>query len=222
VNLDGLEDAGFALVPSFVDRVEAERLRALYSDDARFRSRIVMERHRFGRGEYKYFRDPLPPFVENLRRRLYAALLPSARDWSQRLGFDATFPDTLDGFLERCHASKQRRPTPLLLKYGPGDYNCLHQDLYGPVAFPLQATLYLSRPREEFDGGQVVLAEQRPRAQTRAHVVDPAQGDLLVLPTAAVPRAGTRGTYRATFKHGVSTVTRGERYALGLIFHDAL
>jgi hypothetical protein len=222
MNLETLDAQGFALVPGFVDRDAAVALRELYSDDALFRTRIVMERHRFGRGEYKYFRDPLPPAIEGLRERLYAAVLPAAQAWSDRLRLGANFPTTLSEFLERCHVQQQRRPTPLLLKYGPGDYNCLHQDLYGPIAFPLQATVYLSRPGEEFGGGQVVLTEQRPRAQTRPYVLEPSQGDLLVLPTNTVPRDGKNGAYRAVFKHGVSTVDWGARYTLGLIFHDAL
>ena len=222
MNLDRLDDQGFVLVPDFVDRGAAVALRELYDDDARFRSRIVMERHAYGRGEYKYFANPLPPDVAALRERLYAALVPHANAWSERLHQRLRYPATLQEFLERCDASHQRRPTPLLLKYGPGDYNCLHQDVYGPVAFPLQATLYLSRPGEEFGGGQVVLTEQRPRAQTRAYVLEPQQGDLLVLPNSVVPRAGKRGTYRAAFKHGVSSVAWGERFTLGMVFHDAL
>ncbi|HKE37622.1 MAG TPA: 2OG-Fe(II) oxygenase [Candidatus Baltobacteraceae bacterium] len=222
MDLSNLASDGFAIVPSFLEPHAANELRALYEDDARFRSRIVMQRHAFGRGEYKYFANPLPPAIADMRERLYAALAPTANDWAAQLRSDAAFPLTLAEFLERCFASEQRRPTPLLLKYGPGDYNCLHQDLYGPVTFPLQATIYLSRPGDEFDGGEVVLSEQRPRAQTRVHVLQPRQGDLLVLPSHSVPRQGTRGTYRASFKHGVGTVRRGTRYVLGIVFHEAL
>lgn len=222
MDLSALESDGFTLVTSFVDSDTANELRALYDGDARFRSRVVMERHAFGRGEYKYFANPLPPAIAGMRERLYAALVPVANAWASRMHLNVTFPATHPEFLERCFDSKQSRPTPLLLKYGPGDYNCLHQDLYGPVAFPLQATVYLSRPGEEFGGGEVVLSEQRPRAQTRVHVLQPRQGDLLVLPTHSVPREGRRGTYRARFKHGVGTVGWGARYTLGIVFHEAL
>ncbi|HZZ00713.1 MAG TPA: 2OG-Fe(II) oxygenase [Candidatus Baltobacteraceae bacterium] len=223
MNLSALATDGFALVPSFIESDTANELRAMYDDDAAaFRSRIVMQRHAFGRGEYKYFANPLPPAIGELRERLYAALAPTANEWASQLRLNVTFPSALGEFLERCFASDQRRPTPLLLKYRAGDYNCLHQDLYGPVTFPLQATIYLSRPGNEFDGGEVVLSEQRPRAQTRVHVLQPRQGDLLVLPSHSVPRQGTRGTYRAAFKHGVGTVRRGTRYVLGVVFHEAL
>ncbi|HEY1974972.1 MAG TPA: 2OG-Fe(II) oxygenase [Candidatus Baltobacteraceae bacterium] len=222
IDLSTLDTDGFALVPSFIDPDVANDLRAMYDDDARFRSRVVMQRHAFGRGEYKYFANPIPQAIAGLRERLYAALVPFANAWASRLHLDMTFPSTHREFVERCFASDQRRPTPLLLKYGTGDYNCLHQDLYGPVAFPLQATVYLSRAGEEFGGGEVVLSENRPRAQTRVHVLQPQQGDMLVLPSRSVPRDGTRGTYRAQFKHGVGTVHWGTRYALGVVFHEAL
>jgi hypothetical protein len=213
---------GFTLVPGFIARDDAERLRELYGDDSLFRSRVVMERHNFGRGEYKYFAQPLPHIVQSLREELYHELVPIANDWMRAFGSNVTFPASHQEFLDVCFASEQKRPTALLLKYGVGDYNCLHQDLYGPVAFPFQTTIYLSRPGEEFTGGEVVLTEQKPRAQTRAHVLSPKQGDLLVLPTRAAPRAGSNGTYKVNFKHGVSTVESGERYTLGMIFHDAL
>jgi uncharacterized protein len=220
--LDELRDAGFALVRGYATRAEAEELRAFYDDDALFRKRVVMQRHAYGRGEYKYFANPLPPRVQALRETLYASLVPLANEWMRALKIDASFPQTHQQFLHDCFESEQKRPTALLLKYGPGDYNCLHQDIYGPVAFPLQATLYLSRPGEEFRGGEVVLTEQRPRAQSRAYALSPEQGDLLVLPSRLAPRTGTNGTYRVSFKHGVSTIASGTRYALGLIFHDAL
>jgi hypothetical protein len=222
VAADQLDDRGFVLVPGFVDAREARALRALYDDDALFRKRIVMERHAYGRGEYKYFANPLPARVRAMREELYAWLRPVANHWMLRLGSNAVFPETHQGFLHDCLEAEQVRPTALLLKYGPGDFNCLHQDIYGPVAFPLQATLYLSRPGEEFTGGEVVLVEQKARVQSRAHVIAPEQGDLLILPSRTMPRTGASGTYRSTFKHGVSTVTAGERYTLGLIFHDAL
>ena len=212
---------GFALVPEVIDTSESLSLRRLYEDDALFRSRIVMERHSFGQGEYKYFGNPLPPRVQRLREGLYEQLLPVANEWARRLGRVVTFPPTHQAFLHDCVAGEQRRPTALLLRYHAGDYNRLHQDLYGPVAFPLQATIYLSRAGEEFGGAEVVLAEQKPRAQTRVHVLTPNQGDMLVLPTGAAPIAGAAGYYRATFRHGVSTVAWGERFTLGIVLHDA-
>ena len=222
MDLTALHSDGFALVPAFVAPETADELRAIYDDDARFRSRVVMQRHAFGRGEYKYFANPLPPAIAHMRERLYAELAPVANAWAPALHLKTSFPATHREFVERCFDSEQRRPTPLLLRYTKGDYNCLHQDLYGPVAFPLQATVYLSRPGDEFGGGEVVLSENRPRAQTRVHVLQPKQGDLLVLPSHSVPREGTRGTYRAQFKHGVGTVRWGTRYVLGIVFHEAL
>lgn len=212
---------GFALIGSAIDRREAFSLRALYDDDSLFRSRIVMERHSFGKGEYKYFANPLPPRIGELRERLYEELLAIANEWMHRLAIGHVFPATHQAFLHECLAGEQTRPTALLLRYGAGDYNRLHQDLYGPVAFPLQATLYLSRPGAEFGGGEVVLAEQKPRAQTRVHVLSPDQGDMLVLPTNVLPRAGEKGYYRAAFRHGVSTIAWGVRFSLGLVLHDA-
>ncbi|HTA38749.1 MAG TPA: 2OG-Fe(II) oxygenase [Candidatus Acidoferrales bacterium] len=220
--LDELRESGFTLVRGHADAAAAEELRALYDDDALFRKRIVMERHAYGRGEYKYFANPLPARVQALRERLYAALVPLANEWMRDLKSDVTFPATHQQFLHDCFESEQKRPTALLLKYGAGDFNCLHQDIYGPVAFPFQATLYLSRPGEEFRGGEVVLTEQRPRAQSRAYALVPEQGDLLILPSRLAPRRGANGAYRVAFRHGVSTVTWGTRFALGLIFHDAL
>jgi uncharacterized protein len=217
-----LEETGFALVPSFIDEATATALRALYPDDRLFRSRVVMERHAFGRGEYKYFAEPLPPRIQALREQLYRELVPVANTWMRTLGMQTSFPTSHQQFLDTCFEAGQKRPTALLLKYRAGDYNCLHQDLYGPVAFPFQATIYLSRAGEEFGGGEVVLTEQKPRAQTRVHVFTPQQGDLLFLPTRVAPRRGTNGIYRVNFKHGVSTVTWGERFTLGIIFHDAL
>ena len=212
----------FTLVPSFVGERDAVALRELYGDDALFRSRVVMERHAFGRGEYKYFANPLPPIVQRLRDELYRELVPAANAWMEALGSTSRYPATLQAFLHECIESEQKRPTALLLRYGPGDYNCMHQDLYGPVAFPLQATIYLSRPGEEFGGGEVVLTEQPARAQTRAHVIVPKQGDLLILPTRYAPRYGKDPRpHRVAFRHGVSTVAWGERFTLGVIFHDA-
>lgn len=216
-----VRERGFALVPQFLDPAATESIRALYDRDDLFRKRIVMQQHAYGRGEYKYFANPLPSAVQSIRQSLYETLVPLANEWMQAMKLNAAFPSTHQAFLHDCFESEQTRPTALLLKYGAGDFNCLHQDIYGPVAFPFQATLYLSRPGDEFDGGEVVLVEQRPRAQSRAHVIAPRQGDLLILPRYA-PRRGANGTYRVTFKHGVSEVTSGTRYTLGIIFHDAL
>ncbi|HMF29061.1 MAG TPA: 2OG-Fe(II) oxygenase [Candidatus Cybelea sp.] len=216
-----LLENGFVVIPRGVDPAEARAFRTLYDDEALFRSRIVMERHSFGKGEYKYFAHPLPARLQVLREQLYRELVPVANEWMLRLGRSAEFPAAHQDFLHECLAGDQNRATVLLLRYGAGDYNRLHQDLYGPVAFPLQATIYLSRPGEEFGGGEVVLAEQKPRSQTRVHVLTPNQGDLLILPTSAVPMAGANGYYRATFRHGVSTVAWGERFTLGIVLHDA-
>jgi len=212
---------GHALVPGLLDAGECAALRASYECDAGFRSRVVMERHRFGRGEYRYFAYPLPPLVERLRREMYALLAPLANVWMERLGSAERFPLELSQLLARCGEHEQTRPTPLLLKYGPGDFNCLHQDLYGEIAFPLQATVFLNAPAADYTGGEFVLAEQRPRTQTRVEVLAPRRGDALIFPNRYRPVDGTRGTYRAAVRHGVSTVRSGERYTLGLIFHDA-
>ena len=212
---------GFALIRGAIEPNEAVLLRALYEDDGLFRSRIVMERHSFGKGEYKYFSSPLPARLQALREGLYEKLVPVANEMMRRLGRTTVFPATLQAFLQECVAVEQSRPTALLLRYVEGDFNRLHQDLYGPVAFPLQATLYLSRPGVEFGGGEVILAEQKPRTQTRVHVVTPDQGDMLILPTNAVPIAVANGYSRASFRHGVATVAWGERFTLGMVLHDA-
>jgi hypothetical protein len=212
---------GYAFVPRLLDASECAALRACYERDALFRSRVVMERHRFGRGEYRYFAYPLPPLVERLRREMYDVLAPLANQWMERLGSAERFPLDLVQLLARCGEHEQTRPTPLLLKYGPGDFNCLHQDLYGEIAFPLQATVFLNAPDADYTGGEFVLAEQRPRTQTRIEVLTPQRGDALIFPNRYRPVTGTRGTYRAVVRHGVSTVRSGERYTLGLIFHDA-
>lgn len=212
---------GFSLVRRALDPAEAVSFRELYENDSLFRSRIVMERHSFGKGEYKYFAYPLPMRIKNLREQLYEQLLPVANEWMLRSGRTPKFPPTHQAFLDECLTGEQSRPTALLLRYGAGDYNRLHQDLYGPLAFPLQATVYLSRPDEEFGGGEVVLAEQKPRAQTRVHVLKPEQGDLLILPTSTALISGDKGYYRASFRHGVATVAWGERFTLGIVLHDA-
>ncbi len=216
-----LDADGVAIVPSLLTRREALDLAACYDERERFRSRVVMQRHRFGRGEYQYFRYPLPPIVQALRERLYAALAPVANRWSERLGGGSGFPPDLDAFLRRCHEAGQRRPTPLLLRYETGDYNCLHQDLYGEHVFPLQVVILLNEPGRDFEGGELVLVEQRPRAQSAARVVALRQGDAAIIATHHRPERGARGWHRVNLRHGVSRVTRGRRCTAGIIFHDA-
>ena len=191
-----------------------------YDEDVRFRSKIVMARHGFGQGEYKYFATPLPQTITALRARFYSPLAEIANRWNERLGVATRFPDSLDSFLARCHKAGQTRPTPLLLKYGPGDYNCLHQDLYGEHVFPLQLAILLSDPKRDFTGGEFVLTEQRPRRQSRVEVVPLSQGEGVIFPVHHRPVAGTRGTYRVTMRHGVSHLRSGHRMTLGIIFHD--
>jgi uncharacterized protein len=216
-----LDTEGVAILPNLLTRDEALDLAAHYDDRERFRSRVIMQRHRFGRGEYQYFRYPLPPLVETLREQLYEALAPVANRWSERLGSGIEFPPQFDAFLRRCHEAGQRRPTPLLLRYDAGDYNCLHQDLYGEHVFPLQVVILLSEPGRDFDGGELVLVEQRPRAQSAARVVSLRQGDAAIIATHHRPERGARGWHRVNLKHGVSRVTRGRRCTAGIIFHDA-
>ena len=193
-----------------------------YSDDSRFRARIDMARHGFGRGEYKYFKYPLPDIVQQVRLAMYPELATLANDWAERLGGPARrFAAKLPGFIDECRRHGQNRPTPLLLKYGPGDYNCLHQDLYGDLVFPFQATFFLSRPDEDFTGGEFILTEQRPRRQSRGHSLSPKQGDAVIFAVHHRPVQSTRGHYRAIMRHGVSTLHSGTRFTLGIIFHDA-
>ena len=216
-----LEESGYGLLPRLLPPEECLRLRNLYGEEARFRSRVVMARHGFGQGEYKYFAYPLPEPIATLRRRLYPPLAVIANQWNERLGLADRFPEAHEDYLAQCHAAGQLRPTPLLLRYGPGDYNCLHQDLYGALHFPLQVAILLSRPGEDFTGGEFVLTEARPRRQSRVEVVPLQQGDAVVFPVNHRPVAGTRGFYRASLRHGVSRLREVERYTLGLIFHDA-
>lgn len=215
-----LATEGAARLGIWLDPQTCDDLRALYADGGRFRSRVVMARHGFGQGEYQYFASPLPPEVADLRARLYAVLAPVANRWAETLG-QPTYPPTLAEFTAQCHAAGQTRPTPLLLRYRTGDYNCLHQDLYGAVNFPLQVVIGLSAPAA-YDGGAVVLVEQRPRRQSRAEVFGLAQGEALAFAVRDRPVQGARGPYRGQMKHGVATVTRGERMTLGIIFHEAL
>jgi len=196
-------------------------LAGLYSEEERFRSRVVMARHGFGRGEYKYFSYPLPELVADLRSALYPCLAPTANRWNAAMRSDVRFPDTHAVFLRRCHQAGQLRPTPLLLQYAADDYNCLHQDLYGEHVFPLQVAILLSEPGTDFTGGEFVLAEQRPRMQSRAEVVPLRQGDAVVFAVHHRPVQGARGAYRVNLRHGVSRVLSGHRHTLGVIFHDA-
>ncbi|MCG8434824.1 MAG: 2OG-Fe(II) oxygenase [Gammaproteobacteria bacterium] len=213
---------GFARIENVLTPAECTRLARLYdSGDGIFRSRIHMARHNFGRGEYQYFDYPLPDFVQQLRESFYEMLAPIANHWHELLRIDRRWPDSLDELIAQCHAEGQRRPTPLLLKYGAGDYNCLHQDLYGPIHFPLQVIVLLSQPGRDFDGGELMLVEQRPRMQSRGMVVPLNQGDAVIIPVRERPRKGTRGFHRAAMRHGVSELSKGERFTLGLIFHDA-
>jgi uncharacterized protein len=216
-----LDADGFVQTPPILAASDCKDLAALFDDDGRFRSTIDMRRHRFGEGQYKYFDAPLPDPIEKARRAFYPPLARVANAWAARLGEAASFPADLDAFLERCHRAGQRRTTPLILRYFTGGHNTLHQDLYGEVAFPLQAVTVLNRPGADFEGGQFVLVEQRPRAQSRAHVIELQRGAFLLFPTRHRPVEGSRGHYRATMRHGVATVLAGERTTLGIIFHDA-
>lgn len=216
-----LDAAGHATTGVLLAADECARLARLYDADQHFRSRIVMARHGFGQGEYKYWANPLPEIVAGLRVALYRRLAVVANRWETALGRSARFPPDHAAFLAQCHAAGQTRPTPLLLRYGPGDYNCLHQDLYGELHFPLQVAFLLSRPREEFTGGEFVLTEQRPRMQSRAEVVALRQGEGVIFAVNQRPVQGSRGIYRVTMRHGVSRVRSGRRHTLGVIFHDA-
>lgn len=215
----GLDERGHHVIPGLLDRDACEGLAARYEAD-QFRSTVVMARHGYGRGEYKYYRYPLPPLIGELRRKLYERLVPIANEWQEALGSAVRYPDRHEDFLERCRSNGQARPTPLILRYGAGDYNCLHQDVYGETLFPLQAAVLLSNP-DDFSGGEFILTEQRPRRQSRAHVVPLAQGDAVIFPVRDRPVRGTRGFYRAQHRHGVSEVRCGQRHTLGIIMHDA-
>jgi hypothetical protein len=216
-----LDRQGWAVLPGLLSRGECGAVAALYGPGDLFRSHVAMARHGFGRGEYRYFAYPLPPLVEQLRSALYPRLVDTANRWHERMGIEIRFPEQHQAFLERCHSAGQTRPTPLLLQYGPGDHNCLHQDLYGDHVFPLQVAFLLSQPGEDFDGGEFVLTEQRPRMQSRASVVPLSKGDAVVFAVNSRPHRGSRGDYRVKLRHGVSTVRSGHRHTLGIIFHDA-
>jgi uncharacterized protein len=216
-----LDAYGCAVAPKLLSREACRELAALYPDDARFRSRIVMGAHGFGRGEYKYFADPLPELIVALRRGFYSRLAAVADRWNEAMGVSVRYPAEHEAFRARCRAAGQTRPTPLLLRYGPGDYNCLHQDVYGEHLFPLQLAILLSEPGRDFAGGEFVLTEQRPRMQSRAEVAPLTQGDGVIFAVRERPVQGTRGTYRVNLRHGVSRIRSGERFTLGIIFHDA-
>lgn len=216
-----LDEQGYGLTQPLLTSVECEELIRLYADRSLFRSRVVMERHNFGRGEYQYFADPLPPLVLEVREHFYPPLAGIANLWADRLKQKERFPATLGEFLEICRQAQQTLPTPLMLRYEAGDYNCLHQDLYGEVAFPLQAACVLSRHGRDYTGGEFLLTEQRPRMQTRGEAVTIEQGQFIIFANRWRPVAGTRGDYRVNMRHGVSRLKSGERYCLGLIFHNA-
>jgi uncharacterized protein len=216
-----LDAQGCAVLKGLLSADECRALASLYPDDTNFRSRIVMGRHGFGRGEYKYFSYPLPELIGELRPALYARLRDIANRWNEAMGIDIRYPEDHDAFLRRCHAAGQTRPTPLLLQYGAGDYNCLHQDLYGEHVFPLQVAILLSEPGRDFSGGEFVLTEQRPRMQSRPEVVPLGQGDAVAFAVHVRPVKGTRGFYRVNLRHGVSQIRSGHRHTIGVIFHDA-
>jgi uncharacterized protein len=216
-----LDAQGSAVIERLLSPDECQALAALYPKDGMFRSRIVMERHGFGRGEYKYFKYPLPDLIAALRTAIYPHLVPIANRWNNAMNIDVRYPEEHADFIERCHRAGQVRPTPLLLQYGTDDYNCLHQDLYGEHVFPLQLTILLSNPDKDFTGGEFVMTEQRPRMQSRPMVVPLRQGDGVVFAVHNRPVQGNRGAYRVNLRHGVSRIRSGHRYTLGIIFHDA-
>ncbi|MBV8214118.1 MAG: 2OG-Fe(II) oxygenase [Verrucomicrobia bacterium] len=215
-----LSNYGAAVLEKLLTPKECRLIAALYSEEEHFRSHIIMARHGFGKGEYQYFKYPLPKLIGELRTVLYSRLAPIANQWSKRMGEETRYPAEHEEFLQRCHDQGQLRPTPLLLQYVPGDYNCLHQDLYGELAFPIQVAILLCEPGHDFTGGEFILAEQRPRMQTRAEVVPLAQGDAVAFAVHHRPVQGTRGTYRVSLRHGVSRVRSGQRHTVGIIFHD--
>jgi uncharacterized protein len=216
-----LDDRGSAVIKHLLEPAECRALVALYAEDSRFRSRVVMSRHGYGRGEYKYFSYPLPDLIQQLRTAFYPRLAPIANRWNESMTIPVRYPDQHAEFLARCAKAGQTRPTPLVLRYGAGDYNCLHQDLYGENVFPLQVAVLLSQPEEDFAGGEFVLTEQRPRMQSRVEVIPLEQGDAVIFAVHHRPVKGTRGIYRVNMRHGVSRLRSGHRHTLGIIFHDA-
>ena len=218
---DSLDENGSAMLPGILSPGECRAVAALYPDDHLYRSLVVMGRHGFGRGEYKYFKYPLPGIIQGLREALYSRLVPVANRWNAAMGIGVRYPERHVDFIQRCHDAGQVRPTPLLLQYGEGDYNCLHQDLYGEHVFPIQVAILLSEPARDFTGGEFVLTEQRPRMQSRPEVVPLRQGDAVAFAVHHRPVEGTRGTYRVNLRHGVSRLRSGQRHTVGIIFHDA-
>jgi hypothetical protein len=216
-----LDEQGSALLHGVLSARECQALAALYPNESLFRSRIVMARHGFGRGEYKYFNYPLPDLIQGLRTALHPRLAPVANRWNTAMGIEIRYPENHQDFIRRCHDAGQRRPTPLLLQYGEGDFNCLNQDLYGEHIFPIQVAILLSEPQRDFTGGEFVLTEQRPRMQSRPEVVPLRQGDAVAFAVHHRPVRGTRGTYRVNLRHGVSRLRSGQRHTVGIIFHDA-
>jgi uncharacterized protein len=216
-----LDEKGFHVVSSLLNDGQCNQIKSYYDDETRFRSSISMSRYNFGSGEYRYFGYPLPDIIGELRTRLYVPLALIANDWNAALRKDNIYPQTHAAYLDQCLLAGQRKPTPLILKYQAGDYNCLHQDVYGEMLFPLQVAILLSKPEEDFVGGEFVLTEQRPRMQSRPHVVPLNQGDAIIFAVNDFPRQGTRGHYRVKMRHGVSEIRDGERFTTGIIFHDA-
>jgi hypothetical protein len=216
-----LNGYGWAMVEKILTPDECRAIAGLYDDGRLFRSRVVMARHGFGRGEYKYFRYPLPDIIADLRTALYGRLAPLANRWNESMNIDVRYPDAHADFIERCHQAGQTRPTPLLLQYGAGDYNCLHQDVYGEHVFPFQVAFLLAEPEKDFTGGEFVLTEQRPRMQSRAEVVPLHRGDGVIFAVHHRPVQGARGVYRVNLRHGVSRLRSGRRHTVGVIFHDA-
>jgi len=216
-----LWEHGYALTPALLTTAECAELVKVYPSEDAFRSHIIISRYRFGRGDYKYFDYPLPAIVQHLREHSYSHLVPFANEWNQALGLSDVFPERHSGFLQICATQGQTRATPLLLHYESGDFNCLHQDVYGAVAFPLQLTCFLSRPGGDYEGGEFVIVEQQPRAQSKAEVIIAQQGQVLIFATRYRPVKGSRGFYRATLRHGVSRLKCGVRFTLGVIYHDA-
>lgn len=217
-----LHQKGFALATKVLNKEESRQLVELYSKDSLYRKTISMQRYRFGAGEYRYFKYPLPAIIDEVRRSVYANIVPVANTWMQLLGLNMNYPHSFEDFRQRCHEKKQDKPTVLILKYGEGDFNTLHQDLYGELYFPIQLVFFLNEPRVDYEGGEFVITEQIPRAQSKANVLSPGQGDMLLFTTNFRPAKGSRGYYRVAMKHGVSPVHKGKRHTLGIIFHDAL
>ncbi|MFD2574223.1 2OG-Fe(II) oxygenase [Spirosoma soli] len=215
-----LSETGFAVLPSLLSPDECRELASLFDAPDLYRKHIVMQKHGYGSGEYKYFNYPLPPLVDTLRHELFAQLAPVANDWNEKLGIDLRYPNNLDTWLITCHKAGQNRPTPLILKYSAGDWNALHQDMYGELYFPFQAVLFLNQPGQDYAGGEFVMLEQRPRMQSKATVLQPEQGQVVIFTTKYRPAKGSQGYYRVSMRHGVSEVRRGTRVNLGLIFHD--